>query len=504
MTIQTKKSRDKIEFGDFQTPAQLSRQICTLVQSLGIRPQSVIEPTCGKGSFVIACLEAFDSIKQIIGIDINKEYLSELNDKLLSRTDVTVTLYDMDIFAARWDSLFSGLTEPLLIIGNPPWVTNSALGAMDGTNLPIKKNFEEYSGLDAITGKANFDISQWIITHFCEWIQNRDALLAMLCKTSVARRVLRHVWRNNLQLSEICMYLIDAKRHFGASVKACLLLCKSGARQNPRRCLVYEGLSNPKQIGAVGMDNSELVADLETYAKWAFLDGVERYKWRSGVKHDCAEVMEFIQEGRKFRNGLGELCDLEGDLLYPFYKSSDIAKNNVTEPKRWVLITQKKVEEDTILIRERAPKTWDYLLQHSSKLDRRKSSIYKGRSRFSLFGIGDYAFYPWKVCISGLYQKVQFSVVGPHANKPPMVDDTCYYISCNNKKEALLLADILNSDAAKKFLQSLIFWDSKRPITIDILHRLDLFALAHYLGKSDLLEQYFSKTLFDRNRFQKD
>ena len=40
------------------------------------------------------------------------------------------------------------------------------------------------------------------------------------------------------------------------------------------------------------------------------------------------------------------------------------------------------------------------------------------------------------------------------------------------------LASILNSDAAKEFYNAFIFWDAKRPITADILKRLDLLKLA--------------------------
>ena len=46
----------------------------------------------------------------------------------------------------------------ILILGNPPWVTNSELSSLNSNNLPKKTNFKELNGLDAITGKGNFDI----------------------------------------------------------------------------------------------------------------------------------------------------------------------------------------------------------------------------------------------------------------------------------------------------------------------------------------------------------
>jgi hypothetical protein len=40
----------------------------------------------------------------------------------------------------------------------------------------------------------------------------------------------------------------------------------------------------------------------------------------------------------------------------------------------------------------------------------------------------------------------------------------------------------LRTPAAQEFLESLIFWDAKRPVTIEIIQRLDLTALARALG----------------------
>jgi len=504
MSGRRKKTQETIEFGDFQTPTSLAREICSFLYSDGLRPQSVVEPTCGRGSFVLACLETFDSAKKVIGIDINSEYLSDLRNRIPAFTPVRLELSNRDFFQIDWQSIFDKLPKPLLIIGNPPWVTNSQLGTLNSTNLPSKSNFQKYRGLDALTGKSNFDISEWILMHLCDWMQKHNAFLAMLCKTTVARKVLKYAWRNDFRIRDVSIHIIDTKRYFGASVEGCLLVCRTGDPGGVKQCPVYEGLSSNKKISVVGLLDDDLVADLDKYRRWSFLDGIERYKWRSGVKHDCAKIMEFVAQEGRFKNGLGEFCDLEKTLLYPFFKSSDVVHNHVAGPKRWVLITQKDVYEDTSFIKEQAPKTWHYLIRHRDRLDSRKSSVYKGRPGFSLFGIGEYAFRPWKVCISGLYKKLHFAVVGPYADRPPMVDDTCYYIPSKTEDEASLIANLLNSHAAKEFLSSLIFWDSKRPITNDVLRRIDLIVLAQELGMSETLGRYVNKTLFDQVNAKSD
>jgi len=486
MTSRVKKNREKIEFGDFQTPDSLAHEICEFLLSQGVRPESVVEPTCGKGNFIIASIKTFNSCKKFIASDINSDYIRVLSDKVCSFSSADVEFKNADFFLVDWHNIFVRLPKPLLIIGNPPWVTNSELGTIAGNNLPAKTNFQNHKGLDAITGKANFDISEWMLIHLLDCAQNQVSVLAMLCKTSVARKVLRYAWQNNFRVAEVSIHLINAKQHFNVSVDACLLVCKTGRLPNVKQCDVYKGLSTCNRIGSIGQHNSGLLVDPEKYMKWSRFDAIAHYKWRSGIKHDCAKVLELSCAGNRFTNGLGEICDIENDFLYPLFKSSSVANNDVIAPKSWVLITQKNLSDDTSIIEKQAPKTWAYLKEHAYLLDRRKSSIYKGRPPFSIFGVGDYAFAPWKVSISGLYKKIQFSVIQPYMGKPSMVDDTCYYLPCENQEEAVTLAELLNSEVTRKFLDSFIFWDSKRPITIEVLRRINIHRLAEELGISNL------------------
>ena len=56
--------------------------------------------------------------------------------------------------------------------------------------------------------------------------------------------------------------------------------------------------------------------------------------------------------------------------------------------------------------------------------------------------------------------------------------------------EAELLAGLLNSEPAAEFLSAFVFWDSKRPITVDVLRRLDVRRLAGHFGRTGELEQF--------------
>ncbi|MEW6419358.1 MAG: hypothetical protein AB1480_14800 [Nitrospirota bacterium] len=112
----------------------------------------------------------------------------------------------------------------------------------------------------------------------------------------------------------------------------------------------------------------------------------------------------------------------------------------------------------------------------------RKSSIYKGKPQFSIFGVGDYSFKPYKVAISGLYKKPSFSLILPFNDKPVMLDDTCYFLSFDDIVEALIAFAVLNSTLAKDLLRAITFIDAKRPYTKDILMRIDLLKIAGHLG----------------------
>jgi hypothetical protein len=494
--MRARRNSRRIELGDFQTPIELSRRICDFLFAQGVRPSSILEPTCGEGNFVLSALDRFTSATKIVGIDINPDYIRQVEGRLARRPGAgKVEVCQGNFFQIDWEGILSELPEPILIIGNPPWVTNSELASLGSRNLPKKTNFQNLSGLDAITGKSNFDISEWMLLRILEWIDSRVATVAMLCKTTVARKVLAHAWRQGIRLGRSRIYLINAQDAFGASVDACLLVCDTISEGNDQICDVYNGVSDEVHETTFGFRDNRLIARVDYYERWRHLAGEEHYRWRSGIKHDCAKVMELEKEDYGYRNRLGELCDLEDTYIYPMLKSSDIVKRQTPQPSRWMLVTQKGIGESTIPIRYEAPKTWAYLDDHAEFFARRRSSVYKNRPRFSIFGVGEYSFAPWKVAISGLYKRLHFAVVGPYDGKPVVFDDTCYFIPCQSGEEARYLARLLNSEVAKQFFEAFIFWDAKRPITIGILRQLDLVALARELDAEDTIENLlFTKT----------
>lgn len=475
------KRRSKIEFGDFQTPLSLAREVCLLLVRQGVQADTVLEPTCGVGAFLASAAEAFP-FAHLLGWDINQDYVEQTRAALkhagaAKRAKVGV----QDFFAHDWEAELAGARGSLLVLGNLPWVTNATVSGMSGSNLPAKENFQGFRGIEARTGKSNFDISEWMLIRMVKALRGRSAIIAMLCKTGTARKLLRFAWQNDGRISSASLYRIDSKKYFGASVDACLLLATTGGT-GPAMAKVFDDISAKRATTTLGLAGQDLVSNIRAYQRLKHLEGLCPYQWRSGVKHDCASVMELrLFDGRSLENKLGEAVCIEEDYLFPLLKCSDLANGRI-EPERFVVVTQRRVGEDTSIIAKTAPRTWDYLNSHRKLFESRKSSIYINRVPFALFGIGDYAFKPWKVAVSGLHRTPRFALIGPVDGKPVLFDDTCYFISFDNKREAEVVAQILNSEECREFLEALTFTDSKRPITVELLQRLNIRALAEDAG----------------------
>ena len=445
------KANAKIEFGDFQTPLALAREVCALLIRQGVEANAIVEPTCGIGSFLLAASESFPKA-QLLGWDINSDYVAQTKSALVQAGAAKrATVGQQDFFSH---------------------------------NLPAKENFQNFRGIAALTGKSNFDISEWMLIQLVKSLRGRTATIAMLCKTAIARKLLRFAWQNDGRITKASLHRIDAKKHFGAAVDACLFLVQTGS-SGLTEAAVFDDLDARTPSKFLGLAGEDLVSNVRVYKKLKHLEGLCPYQWRSGVKHDCASVMELKRdENNALHNKLDEKVEVEPDFLFPLLKCSDLA-NGRTEPGRFVLVTQTRVGEDTAGISAIAPLTWDYLHSHRKLFEARKSSIYAARIPFALFGIGDYSFAPWKVAISGLHKTPRFVLVEPFQNKPVLFDDTCYFLSFQNEEEARVVADILNSEPCLLFISSLLFEDSKRPITVDLLQRLNLHAIAQETGLAD-------------------
>lgn len=493
----------KIEYGDFQTPLNFTEMVCDyLKKELMTTPDVILEPTSGVGNFLSTAISVFNPQKAY-GIEKNTEYYMYSKTKLNN----TAILYNEDFFDFNFSLLKKEtFNHKLLVVGNPPWVNNSVLSSLDSLNLPRKANFKDLKGLDALTGSSNFDICEFMFLELIENFKNSDTIIALLCKTIVARNVFKELKRRNINFSDCRMITFDAKKIFDVNVDACLFTIDlNNSDKSINKCKVFDFDSPTTQVSAFGYKGDKFFSSLNDNV--IDIDGKCCFNWRQGVKHDCSKIMELTGNMGSYINGNKEELDIEDAIVFPLVKSSHIKKPILTAFKKSVIVTQRKIKEDTEFIKEIAPKTWNYLNQNIELFNKRKSSIYNNSPAFSMFGIGDYSYSKYKVAISGFYKKPLFSLL--YAEKPVMLDDTCYFLSFDNYNHAYTCMLILNCDKVQEFLVSIAFVDSKRPFTKKILERIDLqktFAFVTFIDLSESerkcdIPQYITEQMYDE--FQK-
>ena len=305
---------DKREFGDYQTPIDFCEQVCDYLITSGIvdAPKAVLEPTCGIGNFLQAASKKF-SCNLFWGVEINEQYANEARQSAPMANVINTNIFDFDARAMCQE-------DDILIIGNPPWATNSNLNY----NLPKKINFKGLRGIDALTGSSNFDICEYIILQLLDQYRDTNSILCMLCKTSVARNVILEIARNEVPYQKIQMLNFNSSKVFGISVAACVFIIKLSA--NPSCNIQVEcEVKNFDTLEAVG---TLIVNDgvLRSTAVAADLEGKCQMVWRQGVKHDCGKVMELDNKGDVLVNKFKSIVSIEPDLVFPLVKSSHFKK----------------------------------------------------------------------------------------------------------------------------------------------------------------------------------
>jgi len=470
------------EFGDFQTPLPLARQVMRTLGLSGRRGNwgRVLEPTCGVGNFLEAASELLPEA-EVLGIEFQPGYASRARAvaPVLERS-----IFDLDL--AR-DISWERHDAPLLVVGNPPWVTNAQLSVLGSTNRPIRANTRRLRGIDAMTGSSNFDIAEYIWLKLIAELMDQSPTISMLCKTQVARNVLAFCADHSWPVRSSRLHRIDARRWFGAAVDACLFTVDVGAGGRDYVCDVHASLASGAPTTRMGVVDGRLVADTAAYARTRRADGRCPLEWRQGVKHDASGVMEVEQDGSGPVTRSGVRVDVEEEFLFPLLKSTDVFRARTASLSKWMIVPQRRLSDDTRKLEATAPRLWRYLNENAGPLDGRRSAIYRNRPRFCVFGLGDYTFAPYKVAISGLHKSLEFRTVGPIAGRPAVFDDTCYFLSFADGLDCAVVGALLSSRPAKDLLASMVFTDAKRPVTKKVLQRIDLAALLDLVDGSELV-----------------
>jgi hypothetical protein len=490
---------NKIEYGDFQTPQSLANTVCKYLKNNNINPEIIIEPTAGFGNFLISSLEYFDNIKYVFCIEINKFYTIITKLRLIFYLEFhnpkifpVIKIYNDSIFDFDFNKFNIENDKNILVIGNPPWVTNTKLGNLNSSNLPVKTNFKSLRGLDAMTGKSNFDISEYITLMLIEYFQNKDAVLCFLVKNTVVKNIIYDQKNNKYKLSNLKKIVFDANKEFNVSVDACMFYADFN------KSVEYEieeiNLYDDSHVADFGWHGNNFVSNGKNYKLYKQFDGKSQLTWRSGIKHDLAKIMQLKKKNGIFINGLGEEFELEEDLVYSYLKGSFLKNKLINSSNLFTIITQTNLSYTNSENFEKFPLTLNYLREHEQYFNARKSAIYKNKAKFAIFGIGDYSFSPYKIGIASLYKKFSVTLIMPDENgKPIMPDDTCYFLGFNSFKDALITFGLLNSSIVNDFINSIAFNDSMRKFTKEVLMRINLVKIAESISFKEIADYVYTE-----------
>lgn len=485
----------KREYGDYQTPIDFAEKVCHYLKDYRhLEPSVIVEPTCGLGNFLKSSL--LFNANEYYGIEINPKYCEVCRNSI---NDGRVNIINSDFFTFSSKALIKD-NRQILVIGNPPWVTNSTLSTLDSDNLPIKANFKRLKGIDAITGASNFDICEYIILQLIDEYRDTNTVISMLCKTSVARNVFKELKRNYIAFSSCDVLEFNAAKVFGINANACVLIIQlSEEAITSNICNVYDFECPETVKSQFGYSNGQLYSNLDADAE--SFDGHCCFEWRQGVKHDCSKVMELTMRNGSLQNGQKENVQIEADIVFPLIKSSMFKAPIIHSFSKFVIVTQKKAREETEHLEYETPKTWEYLNDNIELFESRKSSIYRGAPPFSMFGVGDYSYSRYKVGVSGFYKRPLFSVLYSDDEKPVMTDDTSYFICFDSFDMAYIAMLLLNSKKVQRFLTSIAFLDAKRPYTKKVLERIDFDKIVACLSTDELtkIEQELNLTHYVTN-----
>lgn len=484
---------NKKELYNTQPPLFFTDEVCNyLKKELKITPNIIIEIDCEIGNFIKSASKFFQNA-ELYGFKTDKDKINKVDTSIPN-----LKLINDNISKIKFNNINK---NSFLIIGNLMDIDNSQL-----SKINLKSDFENKTGIKTIPEHINFDITESTILKLIDEFKSTTSTIAFICKTKISRNVFIELIRKEIEYSFIKQINIDSSKIFKIDVDTCLFIIKFGGKPLTNKICEVADFSNPsKVLYEFGLFSGEYYPKIKNIPP---IDGKCEIEWKHGVKHDCSTIMELTYENSQLKNKKNEIIDIENTLLYPLLKSSNLKKPIVNETSKYIIITQKKIKQDTNYIKNKAPKTWKYLNDNKEYFDKRKSTSYKNSPNFSIFGIGNYSFKKYKVAISSFNKNPMFSLVS--GDEIFMLDDGCYYLSFDDYDSAYITMLILNSELVREFLNNIAFLDSKRPFSKKVLKRIDFSKCLDLLSFDDLkitekkleLKNYLSEEKFNAYKEQ--
>jgi len=518
------------DLGEFFTPDWLADKTIALGGFNGEMDKIVFDPGCGSGSFLLAAaakkLEqqapAPVVLNSIIGCDLNPLSVlsARLNFLLLLSKHFQLPLPEVELPIFHYDSVFQtplGNTAPAslqkclvngcdYLIGNPPWISWNCLPPVYRKRLENELLTQyvlfDFHGQAARLGHSNDDyLSTFTLVTIDRYLK-QNGICSFIIKqpllTNVAGKTFRRfeIRRSNGEIMPLRVLKaadLRALDPFGIGNETAILVLEKGALTTYP--VAYDIWSQPNghietkaeraQPSELAEASSAWIVISNEWRSTKFMEGLNPYEIRHGLKHDAAEVLIVRCIEKKHdrlriqRMAADETTyEIEADWIYPFLQPRHLKKWG-RDGNFYFLMPQRKAGEDNEKeLIEQFPLTHAFLKHFAQQFAARRSKVFLDKPFYGLFGLGSYTWAPYKVCWVGLGFQPRFAVVeevnNPRLGQKTVVPDgTIYFMPFQHRDEAHFVCALLNSELVCKFL-SARSGKSKRGLSKKIVEQLAL------------------------------
>ncbi|MFB6073923.1 MAG: N-6 DNA methylase [Haloarculaceae archaeon] len=483
----------RVALGDYHTPRGLADLAVDALAIEDAAAERFLDPGCGSGVFLAACLDrvlaAADgppgerierATAAVRGVDRNPfavrgaalSYVLALAPALAAADEPTVA-----VPVRRADALALDGTGPEMtvehLVGNPPWLTWGALPESERAAWRERHvdrlDLFPHEGAAARLGHGNDDLSVSFVQVCLDRYLSRGGDAAVVLKRDAlqgpAGRLLRRGRAGDRPVSVERVHDLAAVSPFRdvAADAAVYALAADEAQSFPVATTRWRGAGSfasgealratheRERGGLVPVEPSDPASSwIREDAERAAL-GACAHEIRHGLKDDASDV---------FGLDRGALDRVDRDLVYPYLKSRHVVKFGLFGHDLRLVPAERAGEDNEAWLRESRPDTYEYLDSHRERLCDRASSWLDSGPFYSVFGLGEYTWAPYKVVWCRLGFKPHFAVVSTVADpdlgeRPVVPGDHCMFIACERERVAHFLCALLNAGPYQRALREL-------------------------------------------------
>lgn len=494
----------RLALGEYYTPRGVA-DLALDALDLDLGSASVLDPGCGSGAFLVGALDRKRAARDddpdatlstllgsVFGIDLNPVAVKSAKlavcaalFDLLSATDrdgVAVPVFLTDALGlSREDEIqFRGESLSLsvdAVVGNPPWVPWERLPERVKTRWRDRYvdelGLQPHEGAAALLGHSNDDVSipyAWVCMHRylrpggeASFVLKRDVMRGpagvVLRRLQVGDRSLALEHVHDLAALEpfpdvganAAVYTFRADAEPSFPVDATVWRSGPGGPVEFTSLDTLQATATPRSTGVVPLDPTD------TSTAWISVDaeraalGDCAHEIRHGLKDDCNDVFDVER---------ADLARLDDETVYPYLQSRHVRKYGVTGHDLRLVPQRAAGEDNESRLRRRYPQTYDYLSAHRDELAARSSTWLDRGPFYSVFGLGEYTWAPYKVIWCRLGFKPDFAVVSTR-NDPDLGErlvvpgDHYMFVASHDERAAHFLCALLNAAPYQRTLREL-------------------------------------------------